>query len=58
MKDAVYGKDRHAMSCSKGSDALAAIFLNGGGDRGDEGSSPDSCLWIEMALAAWCFSRP
>jgi hypothetical protein len=43
------------MGSSKPFDALAAINLNGGGNRSDETGSPECFLWIEIVLVISVF---
>jgi hypothetical protein len=44
------------MGSSKNFDALASIFLNNGGNRGDEAGGRERFLQIEMALVIRVFS--
>jgi hypothetical protein len=48
MKNVENGFFRYPIGGSNHHRRQAAIFLNGGSDRGDEIQSPDGSLWIEM----------
>jgi hypothetical protein len=56
VKDAMDCINEYPMGSSKNLDALASIFLNNGGDRGDEAGGRDRFLQIEMVLVIRVFS--